>query len=165
MCVININSLEAKRAIPRKWAGFSFDDVTLAMQRIFFVNFGDGSWQQAEAWILLLAEVNPLAQAALRQSTHMAVDWTPNLLIKRRTLYHWAIAAAENYVISYAVCKFQFSQQTFDLILQSYLDKKGLFDEASSVCSTILFVVSCQIKEIITSFASLSWLRSYNTYI
>jgi len=45
------------------------------------------------------------------------------------------------------------------------LDKKGLFDEASSVCSTILFVVSCQIKEIITSFASLSWLRSYNTYI
>jgi len=34
------------------------------------VNFGDGNWRQAEAWIVLLAwvvEVNALAQWGLRQ--------------------------------------------------------------------------------------------------
>jgi len=37
-----------------------------------FVNFGDGNWRQAEAWIVLLpgaVEVNVLAQGALRQFT------------------------------------------------------------------------------------------------
>ena len=39
---------------------------------IFFVDFGDGNWRQAEAWIVLLAravEVNALAQGALRRFT------------------------------------------------------------------------------------------------
>ena len=39
---------------------------------LFFVNFGNGNWWQAEAWIALLAgvvEVNALAQGALRQFT------------------------------------------------------------------------------------------------
>jgi len=38
----------------------------------FFVNFGDGNWRQAEAWIVLLVgtvEVSALAYGALRQFT------------------------------------------------------------------------------------------------
>jgi len=37
-----------------------------------FVNFGDGSWRQAKAWIVLLAvaiEINALAEEALREFT------------------------------------------------------------------------------------------------
>ena len=39
---------------------------------LFFVNFGDGNWRQAKAWIVLLAragEVNALAQGVLQQFT------------------------------------------------------------------------------------------------
>ena len=41
-------------------------------QTLFFVNFGDDCWRQAEAWIVLLVgevEVNALAQGALRKFT------------------------------------------------------------------------------------------------
>ena len=72
----------------RNW--ISTEDLFIAY---FFVNFGNGSWRQAEAWIVLLAgavEVNALAQGAARQFT-LAVDRTPNLPIERRTLHHWAI--------------------------------------------------------------------------
>jgi len=43
-----------------------------ANSRLFFVNFGDGNWRQAETWTVLLAgavEVNAHAQGALRQFT------------------------------------------------------------------------------------------------
>jgi len=50
----------------------TIDDVVSAHLK-FFVNFGDGNWRQAEAWIVLLGGtvvvVNALAQGALRQFT------------------------------------------------------------------------------------------------
>jgi len=53
--------------------------------RVFFVDFGDGNWRQAEASIVLLAgavEVNALAQGALRQSTQWLWIEHPTLQLR-----------------------------------------------------------------------------------
>jgi len=45
-------------------------------EHFLLVNFGDGNWQQAEAWIVLraeAAEVNAFAQGALQQFTHSKI--------------------------------------------------------------------------------------------
>jgi len=63
---------------------------------IFYFDFGDRNWRQAEAWNLLLAEVaevNALAQGAQRRFTQWPLDRTPNLPIGRRTVHHaeWCV--------------------------------------------------------------------------
>jgi len=77
----------------------------LSVVRVFllfvFVNFGDGSWWQAEAWIVLLTgavEVNALVQGALRRFTQWPWIEHPTFQLTGVTLPlsywrpHWAIA-------------------------------------------------------------------------
>ena len=61
--------------------------------KIFFY-FDDGNLRQAKACHLFSAEadkVHSLAQRVLPRL--MAADRVPNLLIDRRTIYHWATVA------------------------------------------------------------------------